>query len=463
MKQQIYLQSPFFIKNIIASAYGRTLYKRRYQNKYFAEELPEIIERQRWGHEQLRKYQLEKLKDVIAIATKYVPYYRDLFRSLKIRPEDIRTIDDFVSIFHVLEKSQLREKPGSFVDKRIDIKKLYRIYTSGTTGTPLCIYRDDIAEGLAYAYFEGRWRMPYGITKESSWAILGGKVVVPQNRVKPPFWIWNSGLNQLYMSSYHLSIEFGRYYLEELRSRRLDYIYGYASSLYSLALFAHELNFDGLTFKVAISNAEPLYNHQRKMIEKVFKCRTVDTYGCTEWCFQASECSEGKMHISPDVGLFETVDSEGVSVPYGEIGEVVCTGFLNFAQPLIRYRTGDSARLSLEQCSCGSSFLVLESVEGRNDDLITLGDGRRIGRLDPVFKGELPLKEAQIIQNSASGFTIKVVPMDVWNEHFQKMLIDSFTAYVGNVDVMIDVVDSIDRTPSGKFKAVINNMTVSQK
>ncbi|MFQ5455966.1 MAG: hypothetical protein ACE5EA_07170, partial [Nitrospirota bacterium] len=80
--------------------------------------------------------------------------------------------------------------------------------------------------------------------------------------------------------------------------------------------------FHDLKFKAAISNAEPLYDYQRELIGKMLNCQVVDTYGCTEWCFQAFECSEGRLHISPDVGIFEVVDSKGKPVPEGEIGEV---------------------------------------------------------------------------------------------------------------------------------------------
>ena len=35
--------------------------------------------------------------------------------------------------------------------------------------------------------------------------VLGGQLVAPVTQTKPPFWVWNAGLNQLYLSSYHLS------------------------------------------------------------------------------------------------------------------------------------------------------------------------------------------------------------------------------------------------------------------
>ncbi len=462
-KETIYNAAPYSVKNIIASAYGRKLYKRRYLNRFYIENLPKIADRNLWTIEQIENYQFERIKEILLIAAHHVPYYRDLFKRLKINPEQINSIREFTEQVPILEKQTVKDAPELFLDERQNIKHLNKIYTSGTTGSPLCVYRDEEADGLVYSFSEGRWLLPYGISKDSSWAMIGGKLIVPQKQATPPFWVWNSGMNQLYMSSYHLSEKFMGYYLEELEKRHLDYIYGYASSLYSLALFAQKIKFNNLRFKVAISNAEPLYDHQRILIEKVFRCKVVDTYGCTEFCFQASECAEGKMHVSPDVGLFEVVSSDLSPAGKGEVGNVVCTGFVNLCQPLMRYRTGDSAVMSKYNCDCGSNFQLLQSIEGRNDDLIITADGRRIGRMDPVFKAELPIREAQIVQNSLNDFSVLLVPEQGWNNHHEKELKDSFINYVGEVQLSIEKVDHIARTKAGKFKAVVNKMNNSKR
>jgi len=460
---KIYNRVPYSIKNILASTYGRRLYRRRYANKYYLDAIDKIIERETWDLEQLSKYQDACLSSLLSVAFRHVPFYRNLLKGGKIGPEEIKGRKDLTVVLPVLDKSFVRQAPEDFIDERLDPRKLNRVYTSGTTGTPLCIYRDERADGLAYAFYEARWRLPYGISKDSRWAMLGGKLIIPQTQRKPPFWVWNAGLNQLYMSSYHLAPEFVESYLEEIKRRRLEYIHGYASSLYTLALFAEKLGIDDIKFKVAISNAEPLYPYQRKKISSSFNCRVVDTYGCTEWCFQGSECSGNRLHLSPDVGFFEVLDASNNPVPEGEIGELVCTGFVNYAQPLIRYKTGDSVRVSYKKCGCGSSFPVLESVEGRCDDLIILEDGRRVGRLDPVFKQEMPIIEAQIIQNDINVFVIKVVPDNAWKSNDEKALRQSFCEFVGNVNVQIEVVKSIPRTKSGKFKAVISFMGGNDK
>jgi phenylacetate-CoA ligase len=131
---------------------------------------------------------------------------------------------------------------------------------------------------------------------------LGGQLVTPFRQERPPFWVWNAGIRQLYMSSYHLAPQNAPAYCEAMNKYNVQYLIGYASSLHSLAMVVLEKGIKVSNLKVAISNAEPLFEHQRSVIEMAFGCPVRDTYGMAEIVAAASECSKGKMHLWPDVG-----------------------------------------------------------------------------------------------------------------------------------------------------------------
>src|SRR5206468_239017 len=141
-----------------------------------------------------------------------------------------------------------------------------------------------------------------------------------------------------------------------------------------------------------------------------FGCQLCETYGMAEIVAAASECPSGGLHLWPEVGCLEVV-KEGQSVRC-EAGDFICTGLLNSDMPLIRYRVGDRGILgnSKEFCPCGRTLPKLASVEGRSDDALYTSDGRRVGRLDPVFKMRLPLHEAQIIQETLNRVRVRYVP-----------------------------------------------------
>jgi phenylacetate-CoA ligase len=71
----------------------------------------------------------------------------------------------------------------------------------------------------------------------------------------------------------------------------------------------------------------------------------------------------------------------GEAVSEGTVGLSICTGLINDAQVLIRYRIGDRRALSDEGCRCESSLPVLKSIEGRGNDLFFLLDGCPLGIL----------------------------------------------------------------------------------
>src|SRR5690606_15500097 len=136
------------------------------------------------------------------------------------------------------------------------------------------------------------------------------------------------------------------------------------------------------------------------VMEEAFGCKVFNQYAASEpSCFWSS-CEEGTLHIHPEYGISEVVDDDGNPVPPGVEGDVVVTSFLSRVFPLIRYRLGDRAILAPPgtKCACGREMPVVEMVVGRRDDILYVPERGFVGRLDPVFKGTMPLLEAQIVQ-----------------------------------------------------------------
>jgi phenylacetate-CoA ligase len=332
---------------------------------------------------------------------------------------------------------------------------MFHEHTSGTSGTPLSLWwsRDSVRNW--YALFEARCRRWHGVSRHDRWAILGGQLVAPVTQRRPPFWVWNNGLSQLYLSSYHLSPELIPYYLEALSRYAVKYIWGYTSSLYALAQVARTQGFD-LSLKVALTNAEPVYDYQRQAIAAAFKCPVRETYGMAEIVAAASECPEGRLHLWPEVGIIEILEN-GLPASPGVPGDIVCTGLLNLDMPLIRYRVGDrvSQVPGWSPCSCGRGLPVLAQVEGRVDDVLYTADGRQVGRLDPVFKSELPLEEAQIVQEALNRLRVRYVPGPGFSPGDGKLIIDRLRERFGPVQVTLEELAEVPRESNGKFRAVI--------
>jgi phenylacetate-CoA ligase len=98
---------------------------------------------------------------------------------------------------------------------------------------------------------------------------------------------------------------------------------------------------------------------------------------------------------------------------------------------------------------------ILESIEGRDDDILFTVDGRQIGRLDPVFKANLPIAEAQIVQETLSRIRVRYVPAEGYSPSAGQVLIERLRERMGPVDVVLEPVPEVPRERGGKFRAVI--------
>jgi phenylacetate-CoA ligase len=457
----IYHRLPSPLRSVAASLRGYYLRSWRYGPE--TESLVEAaLERESWSPERWKKWQEVRLAYVLSHAAQNVPFYREQW-SRRRRAGD-RSSWEYLENWPILEKDSLREMPKAFLADTINARKMFHEHTSGTTGTPLNLWWSRKTVWAFYALFEARWRRWYGISSRDRWAILGGQLITAVANRRPPFWVWNSAFNQLYMSSYHLAPDLIPYYLDALKKYRIKYIFGYSSALHALAESVLQLNRKDLQLTVAITNAEPLFDHQRERVSAAFQCPIRETYGMAEIVTAASECSEGVLHSWPEVGWVEIVN-DFKPVNRGGAGDLVCTSLLNTDMPLVRYRVGDRGThgSASEVCGCGRQLPTLGSIEGRIDDVLFTADGRLIGRLDPVFKEQFPVREAQIIQESIDRIRLRYVPRSEFGLEMARLMIERLRDRLGPVDVVLEQMDHIPRGTNGKFRTVVCNLSKQEK
>lgn len=456
----LYHRLPYPLRVVAATARGHTLRRWRYGPET-DRLVADALERESWSAERWETWQRERLGVVLHRAATQVPFYRELWEARR-RRGDRRPWDELAN-WPILEKQAVRASPGRFIADDCDTRRMFPEHTSGTSGTPLDLWWNRSMVRAWYALFEARWRGWNGVSRRDRWAILGGQLVAPVASRRPPFWVWNQSLNQLYMSSYHLAPDLLPAYLDALRRYRIRYLWGYPSALHELARAALASGRDDLTMDVVLTNAEPVFDYQRHAIEAAFRCPVRDTYGMAEAVAAASECHAGRLHLWPEVGWLEVQSDEGGNGE-GE-GELIATGLLNLDMPLIRYRIGDRGWLAPagQRCPCGRTLPILAAVEGRADDVLYTPDGRPVGRLDPAFKARLPILEAQIIQEALDRIVVKFVPAAAYTPEAGTVIIRQLQSRLGSVEVVLEPVAAIPRTTNGKFRSVICKLPAEQR
>lgn len=454
--ERMYFKSPVFLQNIMTSLYGYKLYRERYigsHDRY----LEQLLKSQWYKKDEIEKFVENQFISIFHHTIKNVPFYQKLVQTGKIKLNEIRGISDIGNL-PIISKEQIRKNPEYFLADGFNKKDLVTINTSGTTGKTLKIFVDKDSRRYAYAFFS-RLKNWAGIDSKLPNVTFAGRTIVLPDADKPPFWRRNIKMNNYLFSSYHLSPENMRYYVDELMKIQPHFIDSYPSSVYTVAKYMKENNVTGINPKAIITSSETLLDYQREIVEEAFNCAVYDQYGCAEQVVFISQCEKGTYHIHPEFGIVEFLREDGSKAEPGEPARLICTGFTSRAMPLIRYDIGDTGVLSDKKCSCGRNFPVIEQIVGRTDDILITSDGRQVGRLDPVFKGLQSIEEAQIVQEDYDNIILRIVPGKDYKDNDGQVVVSELKKRLGSkVDIKVKIETQIERTSAGKFRAVISKV-----
>jgi phenylacetate-CoA ligase len=450
----LYDRAPVVIQNVMLSTYGLWLRRLRYgaghRARVAALRALEGQTRFEW-----QRTQAEALSRVIDLARRDVPYYR---RTL---PPGL--VNDAASLakLPILTKEAVQTAGRMMISEKFARKRLQEIHTGGTTGRPLIVYCDDSALKRNYAFFF-RVREWAGIGHNERVATFAGRTIVQTAR-GAPYWRHNWASKTLLLSSYHLAPDALDAYLDALVDFRPQMIDSYPSSLEPIARRALQRGEKRIRPKGIITSSETLFPEVRQIVEEAFGCPVFDQYGSAEMAACISQCEHGKYHAHPEYGVVEIL-VDGRPAKPGETGEIVATGFINEAMPFIRYATGDLAVPGEGPCQCGRTFPIVERIEGRQDDCVITPEGRRVGRLDPIFKSVEGIHEARIVQDAADHLRIELVPRPVVTPAEEATLRDELQRRVGTAMRLTFVrVEQIPRTARGKLRTVVNEFAKHTK
>jgi phenylacetate-CoA ligase len=452
----LYGALPIALQNLACTWAGWRRARARF-TPHFHRRLAEWEKTGRGPLEQLHRIQYERLVALVDRARRHVPHYRALGLPdppPEPGPDVARSIAEILETIPVLEKTAYRAEPESFIASDLPRRDLIRGRTSGTTGTalPLWYSSDALAEEYAIVWRLRRW---LGIGLFDPHLSFGGQLVVPMRQSSPPFWRRNAWGNQTLFSLYHMTRHNLRAYVDAVHALPAVYVQGYPSSLHLLgrAMLDQGRPLPPGRLRAVLPSSESLLAFHRETIEQAFGAPIRDRYGTSEFAVSMTGCEEGRLHVDMEFGIVE-VERQQESDDWIR-GPLLVTGLANDATPFIRYRIGDVGTRSKRPCPCGRQGDVFYDVDGRIEDYVVTPDGRWIGRLDHIFKDQLDVAEAQIVQEKTDAIEIRLVPRPSFDARAEQRLIDAVRARLGE-EIRIDLhrVEEIPREPNGKFRAV---------
>lgn len=447
---------PFVSREIVYRLHEA--FMRRPTFAYLAE-----LERSQWlSRAELEALQYRKLARLLRLAAEHSPWHGERIRAagLDLRedavlgPEDLRRLPTMDKRDAAANRDRIAWQgvPGG----------AFQYNTGGSSGQPLIFYfgRERQASDAAGRMRARRW---WGVDFGDPEVYLWGAPVElnKTDRIKT---IRDRLLNQLVLNAFEMSSTNMDAYIEAIQRFDPACIYGYASSLALLAGRARErgLKLRLPRLKVVCATGEPLFPHQREILEQVFGVPAANEFGSRDIGFTAHETPEKQMLLTGESILLEVLDSEGRPVPVGEVGEAVMTGLCSAAQPFIRYRTGDMVRLSADACRQGRSLHVLGEVMGRTTDFVVRADGTVMHALAVIYvlRAIPGLLEFKFVQHTTEDVEILAAVAPDWEEEAMgARIVEGIRARLGPaVRVAIQRVEQIPLDASGKYRYVVSHV-----
>lgn len=247
--------------------------------------------------------------------------------------------------------------------------------------------------------------------------------------------------------------------VDELNAWQPGVLISYASMAGILAeeQLAHRLHIQP---NVIYAASEVLTSQTRSRVKEAWGSAPFNQYVATETAsIAAGHRACRHMHFFEDLVITEVVDDQYRPVSPGEYGaKILVTTLFSRTQPLIRYELNDSVRVSTEPHNCGLPFAVLESIQGRVEDALTLPavSGGDI-LIRPLVINRImdiaPVSGWQVIQQADQGLVVLLVGMcnGLTDEVLKDQIHKSLTQEGARVPyIRVQHVSQIPKTASGK-------------
>lgn len=211
--------------------------------------------------------------------------------------------------------------------------------------------------------------------------------------------------------------------------------------------------------KAIVTTSEMLQPQWRSRIEQAFGAPVHDEYGCNDGGVLAQSCPRGRLHLAENVSIVEIMDGDSPAEP-GTEGDVVATNLHARTLPFLRYRTGDRAVLRGEPCPCGHDGATLERLAGRKSDVVKL-DGRQvpIRAIGATFRAAPSVRRWQLVQPRRGALRMRLDAGPGFDGEQREQLLGALHRACGSsVGIELTTSEPIERTAGGKVKLVVREV-----
>jgi len=402
--------------------------------------------------EDIQRFQLERIRFIADYAAKNTQYYGVLFKRIGLDDPLHLSWDDY-SLIPLLTKDIIREEKGNLVSRLFRETELRKTATGGTTSSPMPFYSDwnSMYRKRSATIAFDKW-LGYQPGLQSAYLWQARQDMIELKGIKQKF------VNALvhrhaFFAGSPLDEQIMEKYYRLLKKLSPQLLQAYPTPLEIFTQFLADKGYQ-LKIPAISSTAEPLLDHQIKLIEKVFGNRPFNWYGAREAGRIATECREHKgMHVNAH-GLYLEINQSN----YDDtgFGSIIISDLWNIGMPILRYEIGDLGVMSNKPCPCGCHLPRLLDMYGRVNDTFVNSKGQKIPGVwfpNQFVKGCDEIKEMQILQHDIAVFQLLIVRGDNFTGITEQWLKDKLDEFMLEKNITtITYVTEIPREKSGKVR-----------
>ncbi len=378
-----------------------------------------------WSKTDIEIWQNNKLHDFVEHAYNHTIYYRKLFDQLGLTPDDIQCRQD-LSKLPVITKEIVNSHFNELIPDNLSSFKYRLCRSGGTTGVPIQYYCDENVWGYVTAARLYYWKKT-GYRFGDAFVALGSASLFSQQPSLKRR-IYDYIRNEHPLNCVNLSDEICLEYCNYIKNQHIHYIYGYAAAIYVLAnyIISHKIAITAI--KGVFTTSENLTPWYREVIEEAFQSKVMDCYGARDAGITAYE-------IAPHaycIGYNSIVEIDNTIEDC--VGSVVCTNFLNYSFPLLRYQFGDEAELCPEKKVTNYNGQMFTQLLGRSSHVLRLENNHNLTAtgISMIMK-EFDITAFDITKTGFNQVLLRIsVDSQKYTEEQEGLIIKTLKKYLGD-------------------------------
>jgi len=330
----------------------------------------------RLSPDELNRWWTRKLKRVLKLASKELPFYRARFNAGGFDPARFRTLDD------------LRAVPISTKDDLLTTARSGDVFKSivARRDGPMTMSLSSGSAGTTFVMHTKRWRKLQGYSSSRAHWWAGLRPGTPLIMSAPAWHAYASiqpsiamhfGCRCVVVAGTFLP-HFADRIVDAIRAFRPRFLMMFLPMVFSILATTRRQGLSGRQLfegiETLVVTGAPITPGMRMHLQEITKVKRVTELAGSSENLLAVDCVHAHgLHVVPDTCYAEVIDrASGEPMPDGERGSVVHSSVIAAGSVYLRYDGGDVGIIDRSPCPCGLPSPRIRLL-GRWDDRFTLG------------------------------------------------------------------------------------------